>query len=51
MSVPAVPGDTTSNPQASVPHYTSNGQCPRCERWLGWEIDCYGIGDVVHVGS
>ena len=51
MSVPAVPGDTTSNPQASVPHYTSNGRCPRCERWLGWEIDCYGTSDVIHVGS
>ena len=50
MSVPAVPGDTTANPQASVPHYSPNGRCPRCERWL-WEQSCYGTADVVHVGS
>lgn len=46
----AIPGDTTANPQASVPHVTVMGRCPRCERWL-WEVPCGGIGDVVHLGS
>lgn len=47
----AVPGDTTANPQASVPHFTTMGRCPRCERWP-WELSiCEGTADVTHVGS
>jgi hypothetical protein len=51
MSVPAVPGDTTSNPQASVPHVTTMGRCARCERWPWEPSACEGTADVVHVGS
>lgn len=42
MSSPAVPGDTTPNPAASVPKVTVMGRCPRCERWP-WEIPCSGV--------
>jgi hypothetical protein len=41
----AIPGDTTADPQASVPKVTTMGRCPRCERWP-WEQN--GCGGVAH---
>jgi hypothetical protein len=49
----AVPGSlsVTHAPGDSAAKVTSNGRCPRCERWRH-EVPCSGVaGEVVHVGS